>query len=210
MRKIVLLLCLCAGITIKAQSNEPPSNVIKVSGGLDFVTSKIYYPENRYQGSKVKASSWKPGVSALVEYEHFWKSGWGFGVNLIYNDTRYSQEGRLNENPSLALRSVYIGPSLVYSGCFNDHWRVECGYGLGYGFLGGDLAENDGLGMMFKAGIEYMVTPHFGLGVELNELVVYTKEDNSTEEFKRLYPSESNFTSGISRLGLAAGVRFYF
>lgn len=209
MRKIVLLLCLFAGITIKAQSSAPPSNVIKVSGGLDFVTSKMYLPD--YSGSRtgIKSNSWQPGVSALIEYEHFWKSGWGFGVNLLYNDTRYNIDGD-RMSASAALRSVYIGPSLVYSGCFKDHWRVECGYGMGYGFLGGDLAENDGFGMMFKAGIEYMVTPHFGVGVELNELVVYTKEDDYTEEFKRLYPGESNFKSGMSRLGLAAGVRLYF
>ena len=88
MRKIVLLLCLLAAITVKAQSNEPPSNVIKVSGGLDFVTSKMYLPDYTTGTDKVKATSWKPGVSALVDYEHFWKSGWGFGLNFMYNDTR--------------------------------------------------------------------------------------------------------------------------
>ena len=209
MRKIVLLLCLLAAITVKAQSNEPPSNVIKVSGGLDFVTSKMYLPDHTTGADKVKATSWQPGVSALLDYEHFWKSGWGIGWNFMYNDTRYSIDG-YGPSVSLALRSFYFGPSVLYSGCFMDHWRVECGWGMGYGSLGGDLADYGGIGMMFKAGIEYMVNRHFGVGVELNELVIYTKEDDLMKEFKHVYSSESDVLSGMSCLGLAAGIRFYF
>ena len=44
------------------------SNVIKLNGGLDFVTSKMYLPDNLYYGGQVVAHSWRPGVSVSADY----------------------------------------------------------------------------------------------------------------------------------------------
>ena len=210
MRKICLLfVCLFAGITAKAQASEPPSNVIKVNGGLSFITSKMYLPDYTH-GARVKSQSWQPGFMASADYEHYWKSGWGFGLNFFYDYTSYRIDGNKGAHAYLDLKSTYIGPSLAYSGCFNKYWRVACAFGMGYGHLGGDLSDSGGFGMMYKAGIEYMVNSHFGLGVELNELVIYTKEDDGMKKLKKYATSESDVTSGMSCLGLAAGVRFYF
>lgn len=214
--RMVCLLGLCVCIGMRAQTNEPPRNVVKVSGGLDFVTSKVYLPQNLYYGRKIMASSWRPGVSALVDYEHFWKSGWGFGLNVIYNDTRYSTEGHYidlsetkRERIGIPMRSYYVGPSVAYSGCYKKRWRYEGACGLGYGHISGFLDDYSGIGSLLRVGMEYMITSHFGVGAELNELIIFTSDD-SLDDFKEVYPSESNVTSGLSRLGIAAGVRFYF
>lgn len=209
MKKVMLLACLLVGMTVQAQTNELPSNVIKLRGGLDFVTSKVYLEANRYQGTALKASSWRAGVGTFLQYEHFLKRGFGFGLDLYYHDTRYSQEGHQHERLTAALRSIYIGPSFAYSLCFKNHWRFDSSIGMGYGYVSGDLADNSGLGIKLRAGIEYMVTPHFGVGVDLYELYVFTKDD-SLDDFKKMYPSESNIISGVSHLGLAAGMTFYF
>lgn len=215
-RIYAFLFSLCVAAAMNAQTGEQTSNVIKLNGGLDFVTSKMYLPDNLYYGSQVVAHSWRPGVSVSADYEHLWKSGWGFGVNFIYNDTHYSAKGhpvnqQANEYKkiSMSLTSTYIGASAVYGGRLNEHWIAECSLGMGYGKLGGRLADNGGFGMMTKGGIEYLINSHFGVGVELNSLVIFTK-DEELEEFKKYYPSESDTSSGVSRVGMAVGLRFHF
>ena len=215
-RIYAFILGMCVATIMNAQTTEQLRNIIKLSGGLDFVTSKMYLPENLYHGNQVVAYSWRPGVSVSADYEFLWKSGWGIGVNLIYNDTHYSAKGHVidqqtNERQKidLSLTSIYIGPSVVYGGSFNEHWRAECALGMGYGHLGGRLAENSGFGIMSKGGIEYLINRHFGVGVELNSLIIFTKDDY-LEEIKKAYPSESDVSSGVSRLGVSAGMRFHF
>ena len=202
-------MCLCAGMSVRAQENKLPSDVIKVSGGLDFITSKMYLPEKMYQRSRMKYYSWQPGVSALVEYKHFWQSGFGFGLNFVYNDTRYYQEGHDNEQVSLALRSVYVGPCFAYSRCFKNRWRFDGSVGMGYGYLAGDLADDNGFGIMEKTGMEYMITRHLGVCVELYEMVFLLKDD-MMDDFRKQYPSESNVINGVFHLGFTAGLSFYF
>ena len=215
-RIYAFIIGLCVTTIMNAQTGEQTSNVIKVNGGLDFVTSKMYLPENLYYGNQIVAHSWRPGVSVSADYEHLWKSGWGVGVNFIYTDTRYSAKGHIvnqqtneHEKISLSLTTVYIGPSVVYGGTFGGHWRAECALGMGYGQLGGRLADNGGFAIMSKGGIEYMINSHIGVGVELNSLVVFTK-DEELEDFKKYYPSESDVSSGVSHAGVAAGLRFHF
>lgn len=203
----VLLIFLGAGAGLWAQPGEHPRNVVKLSGGLDFVTSKVYLPVDWKSFNQIKSVRWQPGVTASMEYQHFWKSGLGFGLNLIYNDTRYSVK---NYGKKAAIRSIYAGPSLAYSGCFNKHWRVDCAIGGGYGELGGDLFNTyRGFGVLLKGGIEYMITRHFGVGAELSELYIFTNDDE-LKYLKDIIPSASSDVSGLSRIGISAGMRFYF
>ena len=49
-------------------SFEMPSDIIKLSGGLSLILSNVYL-ENQFE-NKVMRSNWRPGISALLEYEH--------------------------------------------------------------------------------------------------------------------------------------------
>ena len=54
-----------------------------------------------------------------------------------------------------------------------------------------------------------MITRHFGVGAELSELYIFTNSDE-LDELKDIIPSASSDVSGLSRIGISAGMRFYF
>jgi hypothetical protein len=185
---------------------EMPSDIIKLSGGLSLILSNVYL-ENQYE-NKVMRSSWRPGISALLEYEHIFKSGWGFGLNVIYNDTRFKNTYKNKAKKNLALRQIYLGPSVVRRNLIGSRWLVEGAFGMGYSYLGGDFLDGtSGLGFMLKGGVEYMLSKHVGIGVEMNDVIAITGEND--DDFIKKY-SEDNSWSGSVRIDFAAGIRFYF
>jgi len=187
-------------------SFEMPSDIIKLSGGLSLILSNVYL-ENQFE-NKVMRSNWRPGISALLEYEHIFKSGWGFGLNVIYNDTRYKNTYKNSAKKNLALRQVYLGPSVVRRNLIGYRWLVEGVFGIGYSHLGGDFLDGtSGLGFMLKGGVEYMLSKHVGIGVEMNDVIAITGENN--DDLMKKY-SEDNSWSGSFRIDFAAGIRFYF
>lgn len=52
-RIYAFILSLCVSTIMNAQTGELTNNVIKVNGGLDFVTSKMYLPENYIMGPRL-------------------------------------------------------------------------------------------------------------------------------------------------------------
>ena len=187
-------------------SFEMPSDIVKLSGGLSFIISNVYI-DNQYE-NKVMRSIWRPGISALLEYEHIFKSGWGFGLNVIYNDTRYKNTYINSAKKNLALRQIYLGPSVVRRSLIGNRWLVEGAFGIGYSHLGGDFLDGtSGLGFMLKGGVEYMLSKHVGIGVEMNDVIAITGENN--DALIKKY-SEENSWSGTFRIDFAAGIRFYF
>ena len=67
-----------------------------------------------------------------------------------------------------------------------------------------DVGNNQfGFGTQVKIGIDYMLNDHVGVGLELNSLNSFFKKP---EKIK----IRDNERYGFSRLGLMAGVRYYF
>ena len=66
-RIYAFIIGLCVAAVMNAQTGEQTSNVIKLNGGLDFFTSKMYLPDNLYYGGQVVAHSWRPGVSVSAD-----------------------------------------------------------------------------------------------------------------------------------------------
>ena len=190
-----------------ALSCKLPTNVIKLSGGLSFIASNVYI-EDQY-ASQIRRCTWKPGISALVEYEHIFKSGWGFGLNTIYNDTRYFNGLRNNTKKNLALRQFYIGPSVVRRSIISDRWLVEGAFGMGYAYTDGDITDGiSGVGFMAKGGVEYLLSRHVGIGAELNDVIVLTGFED--EYLKKVFPKDYSGMNGTVRFDIALGIRFYF
>lgn len=202
-----LLLSLIPARTL-AQKYEMPKNVIKMSGGLSFITSKMYI-EDEVTGN-IRKSSWKSGTSALLEYEHMLGGKWGFGMNFIYNDTRYPRNSNYNSKTTQALRQIYIGPSIVRRSIVGNRWCFEGAFGLGFCHVGGDLLDKClGVGIMLKGGVEYMFSKHVGIGAELNDVLTFFGSNN-TEYLRKIDPNDRSFISGTSRIEIATGIRFYF
>ena len=190
-----------------AQTCKLPTNVIKVSGGLSFVVSNVYL-EDQFE-NKIRKITWRPGVSALLEYEHIFKSGWGLGLNTIYNDTRYPNGIKSITKKKMALRQFYIGPSIVRRSIIGDRWFVEGALGMGYAYTDGDFTDGtSGVGFMLKGGVEYLLSKHVGIGAELNDVIVITGFED--EYLKKAFPNDYSGMNGTFRLDLALGLRFYF
>lgn len=64
---------------------------------------------------------------------------------------------------------------------------------------------------MEKAGIEYMLSPHVGLGLEIVDLItIMNTPDVATATGWSTRPHESDGFNGFVNLGVTAGLRFYF
>jgi hypothetical protein len=74
---------------------------------------------------------------------------------------------------------------------------------VGYAYYTEPGYDLNGMGFMFKAGAEYQLTSHFGLGVELSRLITRFREPKGFS-----LPDDGNF--GFARFGVLAGLRFYF
>ena len=218
--KRLLVILMTASVTgvAGAQKPEIPNNVVKLDAGVSFITSKVYV--YNLDDKKMHRYTWKPGFSAKVDYEHFWKSGWGFGVNVMYHNTNfdagYGAIGYSQGYYEYQFSQWYFGPCAAYRFRFGDSkWMGDVSAGMGYSQFTEDLdgkitVHYGGLGVSWRAGIEYMLTPDIGLGVELTDLMAFVSQPDYFDTLKALGKDESDSVNGFYRLGLMAGLRIYF
>lgn len=196
MKKIVLLLFLMASVTgMRAGLTDGPqtsekkiTHVFALNAGPAWITSKVYTPDGSYR--------WRTGLEMVADYNCIFKQGMGFGITVAHNSTSYPRSG--------SMKQLYAGASFVYSGRWGDKWRAKADAGLGYANCGDDYSTQGGLGIKAAYGIEYMMSPNVGLGLEMTSFSSYfgKHEDNH-------YPGDRNDTNGVARVGLTVGLRFY-
>lgn len=202
-------------INFKNEVPALPSNVAKISGGLSCIYSKVQTPTQIHRGLF--------GFDFMLDYEHLWKKGMGFGINYVRNYTKCEGQG---------ITFNYVGASFVQSCMTKSGFRLETAYGLGYvhkhedrvntwtyweGYINNyydytqgmeDLCQyqysQDGLGLMAKFGVEYAILPHCAIGVEANWLLHFFKSQNVS------WVKEENKGNDFARFNIAAGFRFYF
>ena len=200
MRKIfflsALLLAMASGVSaqsitdrmLKNQQNNQTSGVrhiIGLSVGPSFVTSKMYYAPHDY-------SSWRPGVELTADYNCVWSSGIGFGLTYAHNMTNYKHDIHTTQD--------YVGPSLVYRSQNDKKWQWKAQAGIGYGHVGGDADSQGGFAFQSAVGVEYRFSKHVGVGVDLNAINTYMKDDEYTSD---------NEQNGVARITLNTGIRIY-
>lgn len=215
-RLFAVLLFGCVPFMAMAQKMPIPETVLKLDAGVSFITSKVYVYNFSDEG--VHVYRWKPEFSAKFDFEHYWKSGWGVGFNIIYNNTSF--DGGIDRYfiapQDYLLQQWYVGPCGNYRLRLGDKWQFSASVGLGYAHCWEELNEDykdnyGGLGIMEKAGLEYMLSPHVGLGLELTELMTFLNRPDTAKERQSLYNDDSSYDfNGFFHLGLMAGVRFYF
>lgn len=170
-----------------------PSNVLKVNVGPAWLTSKMY----------VTSSNYYSNLSALnveLQYSHLWKSGWGCGFTAFQSHFDIGDSDSYDRRGSANI--FYVGPTLTYAYRTDKGWLWTMNYGLGYTSFDADDVYS-GFGMTFNVGVDYMLTKHLGVGIELNEYAGFFKEPEG-------WQNEHDESYGISQFGLLAGLRWYF
>lgn len=175
------------------EKHKLPSNIVKLSGGPAWLTSKIYVGSEEF--SSVSA------FNLMLQYSHLWKSGWGCGLQAFQShfkvgDSSYSDYGG-------SANIFYLGPSLAYAYRTDKGWLWTMNYSMGYTSI--DEADScSGFGMTFSVGVDYMLTRHLGIGVDVMEYTGYFK---APAGWKQEHP---DMRYGYSQIGIFAGIRAYF
>lgn len=164
------------------------SNKLKLSGGPMWTDSKVYVTSERYY-------KFRTGFDVMLDFQHLWQRGFGLGIDYAYHRTSFEGWGHYT--------LIYVGPSFVYANRSIDRFTFDAAFGVGYAYYTEPGYDLNGMGFMFKAGAEYQLTSHFGLGVELSRLITRFREPKGFS-----LPDDGNF--GFARFGVLAGLRFYF
>lgn len=176
--------------TAYAQDEVPTKtthNVIKLNYGPGLVYSKIYDFDNGEKHST--SSSW----DLSIDYAHTFRSGLGFGLNVI--------QSHLN---AIGLNDFYGGASVYYGLSTPKGWYFDAAVGGGY--ARNDYAEHRvGYGVFQQVGAHYKLSRHLGVGAELRELSCYYRKPHNWEEY---YQKGGRF--GTQRISLTVGVQYYF
>lgn len=151
---------------VKQKKRSAELHVLKLSGGVNLITSELQVGDYTYDHLL--------GLEYLAEYENIFDKGGGRGrgVAFTFKGNRYS-DGYLHF-------SLYtFGVNRVWCNIpSTSRWRWELALGLGASYLHdksefyrynyyGDNSKF-GLSVLLKAGIEYRLSKHVGLGLETN------------------------------------------
>lgn len=170
---------------------QAPRNVLRISAGPTLMTSKYMVDNHQYRN--------RVGIDICVDYDHVWKSGFGFGINYLHNYTSFDEGVKSRVN--------YIGPSAVFAFSRTKNFRCDLAWGIGYchysdSYEGYSIAQNR-VGLMMRVGAEWRVAKHLALGAQINVFSVRLKKPEGLE-------LEKNEFYGIEHFGLQGGLRYYF
>jgi hypothetical protein len=202
----MMLMALDANAQTENKTTSLPNPVVPKKGihslavevGPAWITSKMYTPSGKY--------TWRTGMELGGEYTYSSPKGWGIGFAYMHNKTSY---------PDADIKLDYIGPSLIYGGEFSARWRAKVSLGLGYASIndGDDVTDifsgvkyhstQEGLGTRFTAGIEYVITEHFGIGATLQNITLYLGKRHY------YYPGSKDDINGVDRWSLNLGLHLY-
>ena len=145
-----------------------PRNIFRVSAGSSFMVSKMVTPERTYKT--------RTGFDLTLDYDHLWKTGFGFGVNYLYNATSF--EGGYDTDIH------YIGPSFVMAAA-STKWRIGMAYGLGYAHYSeslGNMSESENrLALFIRLDAEYRLAKRMALGINLHYMSMSMKKPKEIE-----------------------------
>lgn len=172
----------------RAKKRQAPTHTISFSYGYGYVYSQIETPNKTYKG--------KSGADWKLEYNWVHRTGFGFGLQYSGFRTDFPIEGYM------AL--TYIAPSFIGRIKVGDAWILKYGIGMGYFRYNDSGYETlSGLGVDVSVGAEYMVSKNVGLGIDLQSI-----SGNLPEQSEILL--DANKRSGIARINIQGGVKFYF
>lgn len=175
----------------KIKDHTMLGNSIRLSVGYAKITSDI----ETFKGIR-HPSGWE----MTLDYEHCWRSGFGIGVNTALFRSSYSKE---NDGADGHLALFYMGPSLVYTLKLHKHWALGWNLGVGCVYADDVPGQQNGIGVMFKGRIEYLVNENWGIGFDLNAITSTLKKPDGVQ----LRDGEK---WGYGRVNYMIGARYYF
>lgn len=192
MKRIALLIVALAGYTgAQAQiTDEEVHNTIAVNIGEGV----SYYMLTFGQLT----------TDLTIDYDCNLWGKFGLGANVQYSMLRKNHDRFDRKFDNL----FYIGPCATFSHYTELGWRWHASAGIGYAAYLGDYSGSDwkgGLGYKIKYGIDYLITDHFGIGVEINGLgtvIRYQKHPSKVDDY---WVNEACIIGDLS-----IGARVYF
>ena len=169
---------------------QAPRNIVRLNVGPSWMISK-YELGNKVYKSKI-------GIDVTVDYDHVWKSGLGIGVNYLHNYTSLDE--------GISLRLNYIGPSFVVAlPLRKSRWDIAVGFGYcQYSESMGSLSYSEShVAPLMRIGYEYKLGQNIALGLQTNLISMKLDEPDGIE-------LDKNEFYGIRRVGIQAGLRYYF
>ena len=170
---------------------QMPRNIFRLSVGPTLMTSKYQVDNHIYKS--------RAGIDILFDYDHIWKSGFGFGINYKHNYTSFDE--------GIKTRVDYIGPSFVIAPQISKTCRYDVALGFGYGRYKesyGGLSYSEGrFAAMMRIGLEWRIARQLALGPQINMFTMTMKKPEGLE-------LDKNDTYGIQHMGLQVGLRYYF
>ncbi len=173
----------------KQQRENQPTDILRVSIGPSLMTSDYQLGRHLYKS--------RCGLDLSLDYDHVWRSGFGFGINYRHDYTPF-EEG-------LAMRTNYIGPSLVIAYPGNG---IRCDMAVGFGYCwyaehykGHSMTEGH-VAPLMRFGVEFNISEKTAIGLQMNMFSVHLDEPEGLELKK-------NEFYGIQRIGFQLGARFY-
>lgn len=175
-------------VVVKEQKEKrrAPASTFEASIGYGWITSKLYDPDGKSLGSK-------GGLEWKLSYEYTWSSGWGIGLQYSGFKTSF---------PGGDMMLSYIAPEWVARYRWNK-WIMKAGLGVGVFLYHEPFYNSTGVGAHVTIGMEYMIDTHWGIGVTANT-VNGSLPDRSEVKLK------DNERSGITRINVLGGIRYYF
>ncbi len=155
------LLCVVSTTNVLAQGTE---HTFSVSYGPGLITSKMYNYSNREEYSSRGGKEVQGEYTCTFMKNDYW--GLGFGFLGSYNTTSY---------PDFTVKQLYLAPEFNVSiKTRNQKWRMKGCLGIGGGSMETEYDEKKwGVALNASLGCEYLITPHFGLGVDLDEFASF-------------------------------------
>lgn len=170
----------------QAEDRRLPSNTLEASIGYGWINSKLY-DVNGNELSSLSGLEWK------FSYRYIWSSGWGIGM-------QYS--GFKSNNMGGDLTLSYIAPECAWGSKWGN-WIFKGGVGVGLFLFKNMLYNTSGVGCHATLGMEYILSKHVGLGVTLNSISASLPKQQGMQ-------LKENERSGIARINLLGGLRYYF
>lgn len=179
------------------QKAKQPVGSIKVGIGPIWTTSRLYIGSSSNYETNVRGTGFSASITTIR-----WACI-GFGFDFYLSHTSLENYRIYGRNKDLSFTQFYIGPSFVCGGRLFGKLRGEATFGLGLA-VHTDKDQNEaGFGLRSSLGLEYMITPKIGIGIEgVSQRHLFQKPEGYKMPDDELY--------GYQQLGVLFGLRTYF
>lgn len=169
------------------ERHRVPANLLRLSVGPSMIVSKMSTPTRTYDALTT--------AELVMEYEHVWKRGLGFGVNLSFMS--------FGMGDGIHVTQFSLCPTFVGAYKTDKGWLWNTELGIGYGQMDDGYLLQGGVVSLCKAGVDYMLSNHWGIGTEINSIVLRRNAPDG-------WDTKKDGQYGLQRYNLLVGLRYYF